>query len=280
MTMNHSFTFRALLAASSLFAASFTSRAAVLVEEGFVAAEYPAGSKLIAGEGGGGTVGFGGSWDDGSQFGKEDIVAGSLGFGSLPTAGNKVQTNPSGSFSLVSRPLASTIVGSAGRTLWVGFLLKKTVSRGVGDDNFEFRLIATNDTGLAIGDLGGNDFYSLDDIDDAFPGHDQSAIASTVDATVWLVVKMSFVAGNDTFRLFVNPSPGGSEPNTANAVKTDFNLSNIASIGYLAGSDQTWQLDGIRIGDNYSDLVPEPTTAGMLGLGAGLLAMRRRRAQV
>lgn len=275
MTMNHSSTFRALLATLSLLAASFTSRGALLVEESFLDAEYPAGSKLIVGEGGGGTVGFGGPWDDGSQFGREDIVAGSLGFGSLPTAGNKVQTDFGGA--TVSRPLGSTISGTTGRTLWMGFLLKKTVSRGVGDDYFEFRLIATNDTGLAIGDLGGNDFYSLDDIDDAFPGHDQSGLESTVDETVWLVVKLSFVAGNDTFRLFVNPSPTGPAPTLADAVKTDFNLSNIASIGYLAGSDQTWQLDGIRIGDNFSDLVPEPATAGMLGLAAGLLGVRRRR---
>ena len=273
--MNHSSSCRALLAALSLSGAAFTSDAAVLVEDGFLAAEYAAGSKLIAGEGGGGTIGFGGPWDDTTQFGKEDIVAGSLGFGSLPAAGNKVQTNPGGSFSLVSRPLGSTISGVAHPTIWLGFLLKKTASTGA-DDYFEFQLIPTGGgTGLAIGDLGGTDNFSLHDTDQ-LSGVQESGIASVLGDTVWLVLRVGFQSGSDNFKLFVNPSPNGGEPNTADAVKIDFNLPNIASIGYLTSDSQTWQLDGIRMGNNFSDLVPEPATAGMLGMGACLLAMRRR----
>jgi hypothetical protein len=277
MTLCHSSTFRALLAATSLLAASLGSSAALLVEDGFLDTEYASGSDLVDGEGG---TGFGGPWDPQTSA-SNTILSSSLTFGALPVAGNKLEIDTTGSPALVYRPLGSTITGGGHPTVWLGFLLKKTVSSGA-DDYFEFQLLASNGTGLAIGDLGGTDNYSLHDVDTASGGLQESGIQSMLGDTVWLVVKVSFTPGltsqNDNFKLFVNPSPTGSEPNAADAEKSDFNLSNIASIGYLASAGQTWQLDGIRVGDSYSDLVPEPATAGMLGLGAGLLGMRRRRA--
>ena len=100
------------------------------------------------------------------------------------------------------------------------------------------------------------------------------------------VVKYTFVAGsaNDTLSLYVNPTPGGSEPTadvTLSAAGTD--AANLQAIGFKANSGTSagnWIFDTLRVGDTWGDvtptLVPEPSAVALLGFGLFGLAVWRR----
>ena len=106
------------------------------------------------------------------------------------------------------------------------------------------------------------------------------------------VVKYTFVpgTGNDTLSLFVNPTPGGSEPTadvTLSAAGTD--AASLQTLGFKAQGNATtgnWVFDSLQIGDTWADVtpaaavIPEPTAFALLGFGVlGLGVLRRVRRQ-
>jgi hypothetical protein len=101
------------------------------------------------------------------------------------------------------------------------------------------------------------------------------------------VVKYTFVAGtgNDTLSLYVNPTPGGSEPGTPDvsltAAGTD--AASLQTLGFKAQGNATtgnWIFDSLQIGDTWADVtpttVPEPSAVALLGFGVFGLAVWRR----
>ncbi len=83
----------------------------------------------------------------------------------------------------------------------------------------------------------------------------------TIGTTYLLVVRYAIIAGaaNDEFRLYVNPTLGGTEPITANAVALSSEV-DVASLGSYnlrqgaAAKAANLVLDGIRVGATYSDV--------------------------
>ncbi len=95
-----------------------------------------------------------------------------------------------------------------------------------------------------------------------------------------------FTAGLDTFTLYVNPTPGGTQP-LSGAVKSDTDVGTISSLSlYSTGA---FSVDEIRIGTTYADVVPsavlpipEPSslvlvTLGVLGVHGGPRLLGRGR---
>jgi len=107
------------------------------------------------------------------------------------------------------------------------------------------------------------------------------AALSTVNL---FVVEYSFGSGG-TVSLFVNPTPGGSQP-TADVVVTGggteaTGLQVIGFKGNTSTSPGTWIFDSIRVGDTWGDVtpsaIPEPSGLALAGLAAVLFAWRRKR---
>ena len=82
-----------------------------------------------------------------------------------------------------------------------------------------------------------------------------SSVACTLSQTVFLVVRGDFGTTNDTFRLYVNPTPGAPEPVTADATLSDF-IGTQNGINFTAGNGGMASFDEIRIGTNYADVTP------------------------
>ena len=89
-------------------------------------------------------------------------------------------------------------------------------------------------------------------------GQISSGVDAVVGETALLVVKAEFLAGNDRFTFYVNPTVGGPEP-SGGAVKTDLDLGVVTGVTlYSTGAHD---VDEIRIGTTYADVVP-PTGDG------------------
>jgi hypothetical protein len=94
--------------------------------------------------------------------------------------------------------------------------------------------------------------------------------------TVLFVVRGDFTSGNDTFRVYVNPTPGLAEPASADATKSDSNVGTISVLGLDTGG--SFKADEIRIGTTFADVVPtpEPTSLLLLVLICFPMLLRRR----
>lgn len=110
--------------------------------------------------------------------------------------------------------------------------------------------------------------------------------AFTLNTANFFVVKYTFGSGG-TISLYVNPTPGGTEPTadvTAGAGGTE--ASDLLLLGFKAQSSATagvWQFDTLRVGDTWASVtpvaVPEPSTCAIavLAFAASGLARRLRR---
>ena len=88
---------------------------------------------------------------------------------------------------------------------------------------------------------------------------------------------IDFTSGDDTFSLYVNPTPGDPQPAAADATLT-FDLGSQNGLALNTGNGAQVSFDEIRIGETFADvtpLVPEPASLILLGL-AGLVAAGSR----
>jgi len=236
------------------------TRAVLIAYDGF---NYPPSSNL-GGQNGG--SGFSTPWALGVAA---TVAAGSLSSGALQTTGNSVFTQaPTES---LNRTLNFTL-GTPGTSAYFSFLVQSPTTP---DPNLSYGLglLGTIDN-LFIGKASfppANSQYVLERFHG--PGQVSSGVTAVAGATVLLVVHADFTAGNDTFRLYVNPTPGGSEPATANAVKNDFDFGTFNAV--QINGTATYLFDELRIGTTYADAfaIPEPGI-GLLTLG--LLPLVRR----
>jgi hypothetical protein len=250
----------------------------VIAYDGF---NYAAGTNLNGLNGG---TGWANAWSE-PNFGTgnpndnvpETIQAGSLSFGSLATSGNRVVTG--GRFSYDIRNLG-TALGAAGTTRYASFLLRRdTVGPDPGNNGPDYGGLVfgdeNNPNSLFVGKPGGGTLanYALEN------GNGNGQVSSTrpevLGTTALLVVRFDFTAGNDTFRLYVNPTPGEIEPSVADATKTDLNIASLVGVSISTGAAATWSVDEIRVGNTFLDVVapvPEPGSVALL-LTGGLAAL-------
>jgi len=258
-------------------AAALAPAAAGPAYEGF--SDYSIGANvwgLNGGTGWGGT-GWGGDWWDGRL--DLQVTAPGLTYAGLPTtpgaataAGAPATPPPSGTWVAWYTRLLSAPVGLDNSTLYLSFLLRPELGQPLSDYG-----------GLNIGDLfigksginGGSDpRYGLEGPTDSVA---PSGVAASPGETVLLVLKASFLPGNDRFDLFVNPLPGWLEPTTADATKLNRDLGITTFIA--VNNAGNWTIDEIRIGDSFATVsgAPAPGVPALLLGGLGVLAARRGR---
>ena len=250
-----------LAAALSLVATSPT-RAELFVAESF---DYPPMTSL---HGKGTGTGFGGAWvevDSASDY--DQVQSGSLPHPTLFSTGNSVASHaPSIAYTDLSRELTN-IAGTPGSVVWVSFLVRKdsAVTSSTGD-YFGVALYTSGD-GLFIGKPGETNTWVISTAGAAPVAGEDSGVAITQATTVFLAVKITFAAGNDTIQLFVNPAPGAAAPAGAAATKSDIDLDQLDALGVLGGEVE-WSFDEIRLGTTFADVAPQAGHAGLFSFSA------------
>jgi Dockerin type I domain len=242
--------------------------AALRAYEGF---DYTPGSLLDKQNGG---SGFASRWSeppvpvDGSDRNPppERIASGSLAFGPLITAGHRVVT--AGEFSFDSRDLSLTPTGGV---LYASFLLRRDTDGNGGQyDVGDYGGVELDGTGTSIlfGDSADNDLYSIEIAGTGFPASSRAKVVT--GATAFLVARVAFNPSSEDISLYVNPAPGRPEPSVANVTRNDLDLGTLTGVGISSGTNATWSVDEIRLGDTYDDVtpaafVPKPGDANLDG---------------
>jgi hypothetical protein len=105
-----------------------------------------------------------------------------------------------------------------------------------------------------------------------------------INTPIFVIAEYRFDAGgNDTGRLWLNPNPATFDPNVTAASVTVSQADIGGPIGSFflrqtGGLPNTVEVDEIRVGTAYTDVVPEPTAVAAFGvLGASMLVRRQRR---
>jgi hypothetical protein len=203
----------------------------------------------------------------------------------LLTSGNKVSTGASSSsfearynqitnyggngttnfFSILIRP---DNLGASGQDSSGGdgyFFLQLYGGSGVGNTLFAGKNSESADWGLVQGTTTNN--------------HSFSSIAAVSNQTVFLVVEGDYTSGADTFKLFVNPTPGAPEPAVPSATLS-FDIGTQNGLGINTGNGAAASYDEIRVGTTFASVtpVPEPSAFVLVAFGlASLVGYRFRR---
>jgi hypothetical protein len=151
----------------------------------------------------------------------------------------------------ISRTLLQAL-GAAGTTRYISFLVQPVSF----DPVFSFFGLALfGSTGaLFVGKPGAfaTDQYVIEDFGSA--NQFVSGVPVVVGRTALLVVKLNFNAGQDVVTLYVDPTPGRTEPGST-AVKQNLDLGNVVALTFFSAG-ATSIIDEIRIGTTYADVVP------------------------
>jgi hypothetical protein len=258
-----------------------TSRAGLLVYEPF---DYgPVGADLL-GQSGGGSFGFASPWSPGgfnaSINNNYDVGGPSLSFGSLLTNGGRVSSAPQTAIAGITRSF-STPIGTPGTVRYYSFLLRpeQQLNQGAFNGFLGLTLEAPDpvEPELFVGKPGGGAISQIVIEDRGGTGQVSSGVSAISGQTNLLVVRAQFTAGNDTFTLYVNPTPGAPEPVSGGILKNDSNIPVIS--GFTIYSTGAVSIDELRLGETFADVtpvVPEPASLGIL-LATGMLVRRRRR---
>ena len=211
---------------------------------------YPVGAPILNQNGG--TGNWGGAWNEyGQGYTSSVIAAGSLSFGRLATSGNALMTtsdHPIGH----ARKFSTAPVGP-GQVLFISYLVQPLDALNAGSPFTYFELVFG---GISIGKGGSSNFYGLENSGGG--NRVDSTVPVVTGQTAFLVVRITYGAGaqtgNDTFDLFVNPTPGQPLPVVPDATRTNVNAGTPGDFNF--GSSIRCLFDEVRFGHTFEDVSP------------------------
>ncbi|MDZ4789319.1 MAG: glycoside hydrolase family 31 protein [Blastochloris sp.] len=235
--------------------------APLLVHEPF---NYEAvGGGLEGAQGGVGFVDFWerkiGSTSDNPAY-PTTIDFGNNRYGSLPFTGNRVKLSRGSTGNRYAKVLQSPFVDdNSAKTVWLSFI---GTGSGVGSGGLSLTRSAggSNDSLLTFGKRTGSANWSYDAKVGSQPSAPSSVAVNTTPALVLVKIDITN-SSTRTVRMWVNPAISGTAPSDASANITTSQGSNNLSFGRIEltfdGAPETdnLELDEIRLGTNYSDVV-------------------------
>lgn len=266
------------------FVCAVESNAALIAHEGF---DYTASQTVSGLNGGTGWTGAWGSFTGGTL----DVTAPGSTYPGLESAGNKAFVTPTSDVTTSRRNFPSVNSGTVYMSMLVD--LTNTGTRFLGMQLFE----GSTERGF-FGTNSGQPNWSMSN---PSTGQLASSVSTVASDPTLLVMRLDFNvlgAGSafERMRLYVNPTPGGTEPVTADAdsiATTTMSIPSLDGIAIGAGFQTSATLttsigtfDELRIGTLWADVtplevvvppVPEPGTLTLLLFGASALGLRRRK---
>ena len=231
-------------------------------EESF---SYVTGSTL-AGQAGG--VGFNGTWGGGANG--YTVNSPSLAYPGLVLNGGCVSLPAAAGASFLYRNLL-TPLGAADTTRYLSFLIRPDAGTpGAVASSGWFGLNINGSSGtLFAGKPGGGTSTRYVMENGGGAAQVASGTSAIVGSNTLLVVRCDFTACLDTFRLYVNPTPGLPEP-VAAAVKSDLDIGIINSVTLSGGAAFT--VAELRVGSTFAEVVPGTCTPAIVTQPVSLTA--------
>jgi autotransporter-associated beta strand protein len=267
----------ALLACAALLTPP-AARAALMSYEGF---NYASGSGNLSGLSGG--FGWNGSWQTVNN-GASSVQAGSLtaganapsGYDARSTgnsvispnntrSGRRLDTSAGGSFGVKGYIDGNGNIGASGKTIYISFMQQPNGTTSYYE--FEFHRGDLGDPGRIAGI--GNDSGGNTDVYLRVPSAGQTSIGPGSTAVSFYVVRIDFLGGNDTVKVYQNPT-SATEPGSATltvAGAGDLSFSGL-SFGCFNNS-RTVAHDEIRVGESWADVVSPGTYSAGIWDGGG-----------
>lgn len=272
----------ALIGTGSLLA-STAANAAVLATDVF---DYSTGSTLGAQSAAGG--GWATGWRSSAGLAAESgatVSAGSLtapaGYAPAPTGGSAIQA---GLVAYRGLDVASQIDLSIDKDYYISYLTERTPVP-TSAKSFSFQLqtggVTGGDNTVLVGtSTGGDPFVALGSSGTVLEDLNLIGNGST---DLWIIKIAASATSADQVFLKVYDSlldtVDAAEPATWSVVSnSELNSSTVTQLGFAISGSATLQIDEIRIGESWADVVPvpEPASASLLLFGMGLLAVRQR----
>ncbi len=235
-------------------------------------------------------------WNDSNRQ-QLDIISGSLSFGDLPTAGNRVGSETTSDENVYTRTITSSLSGTS--DLWFSFLVQPNDSNGASQAGIAITnqtlgqakiLNNTSQSGLigfGVGSQSSANFqpYAWNGSTIITGTSDNSALPTSDGTTYFLIGHISYNSGTggaDVFELFSHDLNGGVIDGSAltqigDSLQVNINEADLDRLQITRQRRPSY--DEIRIGTTLDDVlgvIPEPSTA-LLGALGTLLMLRRRR---
>jgi hypothetical protein len=159
-----------------------------------------------------------------------------------------------------------TVLGADNTSAYFSFLMRPDAGYGFYG--------GINLGNLYVGLSGNQTVFGLEG-----PTNDLSLSSTPVvqGQTVFLVIRVDFLPGNDRVSLYMNPTPGQPEPSASSALKTDLDVGTVDSV--TLNNYGGFTIDEIRVGSTFGAVTPltavSPAPAvsgfGLCALAAGML---------